>query len=340
VNASSSADGNSPGYRALVTGAAGFIGSNLACRLAADRHDVVAADWFRDGSFRNLTPFLRDGGDVLTLPEDPAAEVAALRDAGPFDVIYHQASITGVINADGSAATGPEADRRMLLNNVEQFRRLLRLAEATGAALVWASSCSVYGRGPVPMKETADYDPLNSYAFSKVAMERLADKYAPRLAHPPVGLRYSNVYGPGEDHKGPLASMIHKLAKTMRAGDRPRIFEHGEQRRDFVYVDDAVEANLAAYRALTDGHLDLGRGYAINAGAGRSWTFNEVVAELNRVLGTSLPPEYFKNPYDFTQDHTETDQSLAKELIGHEPRFDLATGLDAYEKSGKLGKSA
>src|SRR5439155_8688779 len=104
----------------------------------------------------------------------------------------------------------------------------------------------------------------------KVAMERLALHYAPKLAHPIVGLRYSNVYGPGEAHKGKLASMIYQLAAQMRAGKRPRIFRSGQQKRDFVYIDDAVQANVRAMTAKESG--------VFNAGVGRSWSFNDVVA--------------------------------------------------------------
>lgn len=324
--------------RALVTGGAGFIGSNLATHLAAAGVETVAADTFTEGTWRNLVAFLRHGGDAVTL--EHGLDLDSIRRCGPFDAIFHEAAITGVIAADGSALSGPEADRQMLRNNVEQFRLLLDYAVETGAAMIWASSCSVYGRGPVPMKEAAEPDPLNSYAFSKLAMEKLADRYASRLRHPPVGLRYSNAYGPNEDHKGPLASMIHKLAKAMRNGQRPRVFEHGEQRRDFVYVDDTVAANFAAATAAMTGKLEADRGYAFNAGAGRSWSFNDLIAELNRALGTDLPPEYFPNPYAFTQDHTETDQSSAKAAIGYEPQYDLARGLDAYAASGKLGMGA
>lgn len=154
-------------------------------------------------------------------------------------------------------------------------------------------------------------------------------RYAPRLAHPIVGLRYSNVYGPGEAHKGKLASMIYQLARQMREGNRPRIFTAGQQKRDFVYIDDVVQANMRALSARESGNY--------NAGAGRSWSFNEVVAELNRVLNTDLKPDYFDNPYSFTQDWTETDQTLAREKLGYEPKYDLRCGIDAYHASGKLG---
>jgi ADP-L-glycero-D-manno-heptose 6-epimerase len=162
-------------------------------------------------------------------------------------------------------------------------------------------------------------------------MERMAARYAVRLSHPIVALRYSNVYGPGEDHKGKLASMIQQLAKQMRAGRQPRIFSPGEQKRDFVFIEDVVQANLSAARAKSPG--------VFNIGAGRSWTFNEVVAELNRVLKTNLAPDYFANPYGFTQDWTETDLTLARAQLGFEPKFDLRRGIEAYSASGKLGIS-
>lgn len=312
--------------RALVTGGAGFIGSNLAKRLARDGHEVVAADTFLSSHWRTLVDF---EGDVLTLRDRD--DIDSIRAAGPFDVIFHQAAITGVIAKDGSAAAGEDI-HGFLRNNVEQFRALLEFAAETDARVVWASSCSVYGRKQAPQRESDPYDPLNVYAFSKVQCERLARIYQERGAKPIVGLRYSNVYGPGEDFKGKLASMIHQLAKQMRAGKQPRIFTAGEQRRDFVYIDDVVAANLKAAEATEGG--------VYNAGAGGSWSFNDVVAELNRALGTSLAPDYFTNPYGFTQDHTECDMTLARDKLGHVPTFDLRKGVDAYLASGTLGISA
>lgn len=316
--------------RILVTGAAGFIGSNLAKHYANAGHDVVAADTFHSSAWHNLADFT---GDVLTLPDhDMAAALTALTSLGPFDLISHQASITGVIDTEtGQSIPERQLTQPMMRNNVEVFRHLLDHAVTTQARIVWASSCSVYGQGEVPMKESHPRSPLNSYAFSKVCMERMAERYADKLAHPIVGLRYSNVYGPGEQHKGKLASIIQQLAVQMKAGNRPRIFTAGEQKRDFVYIDDVVQINELAGQANEPGNY--------NAGAGDSWTFNQVVAELNRVLGTELEPDYFENPYGFTQDWTQTDLTEARQMLGYEPKFDLAKGMDAYAASGRLGTS-
>ena len=301
--------------RMLVTGGAGFIGSNLVKRLAASGHDAVALDDFSSASFKNLIDFK---GDMLTL--DVAEGVAGLEKAGPFDVIFHQASITDTTVLD---------QRKMMHNNAEGFRNLLDLAVKWGSRVVWASSAATYGRGAAPMRESQTPGPLNVYGYSKLAMEHLADRYRSRLKHPIVGLRYFNVYGPGEQHKGKFASMIHQLAKQMKAGNRPRIFAPGDQRRDFVYIDDVMQMNELAAKATESG--------VFNVGAGSSASFNDVVAQLNRVLKTDLPPVYFENPYDFFQTLTEADLTQSRKLLGYEPQYDLRRGVDAYHASGTLG---
>jgi len=305
--------------RILVTGGAGFIGSNLALRLSELGHEVVVQDDFSSATWKNLTEFK---GDVLTCDLHPGFDLVARQ--RPFEVIFHEASITDTTVMD---------QRQMMENNVEAFRKLLDQAVVWGARVVWASSCSIYGQGPVPMKESQKPDPLNVYAFSKMVMENLAGVYQGRLKHPIVGLRYSNVYGRGEGHKGKFASMIFQLAKQMRGGNRPRIFRAGQQRRDFVYIEDVVQINLKAMEAKPP----LAGG-VFNAGFGGAFSFNQVVEELNRVLKTDLAPEYFENPYAFTQDWTETDLTESRRVLGYEPQFDLRRGIDAYFESGELGE--
>lgn len=302
--------------RVLVTGGAGFIGSNLVRQLQRDGHEVVVLDDFSSGHWTNLKDFR---GDLITI--DLAGDLRdALQSRPPFEIIFHQASITDTTVHD---------QHKMMRNNLEGFRNLLDLAVGWGSRVIWASSCSIYGQGAVPMKEAQPPDPLNVYAFSKMMMERLAEQYQPRLRHPIVGLRYSNVYGRGEAHKGKFASMIHQLAKQMRAGNRPRIFYQGQQRRDFVYIDDLVQLNLRAMTAKSGG--------VFNAGVGDAFSFNQVVEQLNRVLKTDLQPDYFENPYSFTQDWTQTDLTESKRVLQYQPQFDLVKGIDAYHASGFLG---
>ncbi|HET6169784.1 MAG TPA: ADP-glyceromanno-heptose 6-epimerase [Terracidiphilus sp.] len=300
--------------RILVTGGAGFIGSNLVKHLAAAGHETCVVDDFSSATWTNLVDYT---GDVVTL--DLAGDVSVL-DRKPFDVIFHEASITDTTVMD---------QRKMMTNNVEAFRNLLDLAAKWKSRMVWASSAATYGRGASPNKESQAAEPLNVYGYSKLAMERLAQHYQPQLAHPIIGLRYFNVYGAGEGHKGKFASMIGQLAAQMRAGKRPRIFYDGEQRRDFVYIDDVIAANLAAMQCKTSG--------VFNVGSGNSFTYNQVVEQLNRVLKTDLPPEYFENPYSFFQTWTEADLTQSRNILGYNPRFDLARGIDAYHASGKLG---
>ncbi len=144
-----------------------------------------------------------------------------------------------------------------------------------------------------------------------------------------VGLRYCNVYGPGEAHKGKRASMIFQLARQMREKD-PRLFKFGEQKRDYIYVKDVVTANLKAAEAGESG--------VVNCGSGAATTFNALVEILNRNLGTERRPEYIDNPYEAAyQNHTECDMAQAKRLIGFVPEYDIEKGIADYASTGKLG---
>lgn len=301
--------------RILITGGAGFVGSNLAKRLSADGHPTAVLDDFSSASWKNLVDFR---GDIITL--DIAGDVSPLERIEPFEVIFHEASITDTTVLD---------QRRMMHNNVEGFRNVLDLAEQWRSRVIWASSAATYGRGAAPMKESQPASPLNVYGYSKLAMERLAEGYRDRLKHPIVGLRYFNVYGAGENHKGKFASMIGQLARQMLAGHRPRIFTDGGQKRDFVYIDDVIQANLKAMTSKTPG--------VYNVGSGQAATFNQIIQQLNRVLKTDLPPEYMDNPYDFFQTWTEADLTESRKVLNYQPQYDLARGIEAYCATGEMG---
>jgi len=302
----------------LVTGAAGFIGSNLVEALQKRYPDarIVALDDFSSGYFKNLKNF--KGEFIAASIEDPSLWRRLLRNYR-FNAIFHQGAITDTTVTD---------QKKMVEVNTNAFKYLLDAAARWRAAVIYASSAAVYGNCPAPMREDGCTSPENVYGFSKLMMDRLAEIFL--KDHPGfkvVGLRYFNVYGPNEAHKGRFASMVYQLMKKMSRGERPRLFKWGEQKRDFVYVKDVVKANLLALEKNASG--------VFNVGSGRARSFNELVSIINRVLGTDLEPEYIDNPYDFYQNHTEADLRRAKTFLGYKPDWDLERGVEDYYKTLK-----
>jgi ADP-L-glycero-D-manno-heptose 6-epimerase len=296
----------------LVTGAAGFIGSNLILTLQERFPEarLVAVDDFRSGDFRNLQGYR---GDFVTADASRLDWHAQFKDIS-FDAIFHEASITDTTVHDQFLQSH---------DNIEGFRRVLDFAVHTHTPVVYASSAATYGIGSSRMKEDQPPAPANVYAFSKVQLDNLARVYATR--HPSwriVGLRYFNVYGPKEAHKKAAASMIYQLYLQMKKGNRPRVFRGGEQKRDFVYVKDVVACTILGLSAQQSG--------VYNCGSGQAFSFNEIIAELNRNLGTNLEPDYFENPYSFYQPHTEADLTLSQNELKYQPEYTPVTGIADY----------
>lgn len=296
----------------LITGGAGFIGSNLAFALSAQGHQVTVLDNFSSGHFKNLLGF---NGEIVA--NDIADEGAFDYLEQDYEAIFHEAAITDTTVLD---------QKRMVNVNVDAFRRLLVFAQDCGIKrVVYASSAGVYGNLPCPMRETDTPKPENVYGFSKAIMDNVARNAA--AASPDmkiVGLRYFNVYGPGEYFKGAAASMMFQLYHKMKAGKNPRIFEHGEQMRDFVYIKDVVAANLKAAQAKES--------CVCNVGTGTPEDFNAVIRCLNREMGLNMPTEYFPNPYDFYQNKTQAYTDHAFEKIGYKAQYSLADGIADYVK--------
>ena len=277
--------------RMLVTGGTGLVGSNLARELARQGHEVIitgsnASQKFPDFKGKVIhTGFCGIDWDSL----------------GKIDVLFHQAAINDTTMTD---------EREIMRANVDGSKMLFEHVVKHGCKrIVYASSTAIYGHAPAPQKETSRLEPLNPYAKSKIELEQFAATFQKK--HPAViiiGLRYCNVYGPGENHKGKRATMIYQLAQQMQQGN-PRIFKDGEHLRDYIYVKDVVTANLLAAKATES--------CVVNCGSGKSYSFNRVVAILNTVLGLSRKPEYIDNPYiGKYQNHTECDMSLAKKKLG------------------------
>ncbi|RLJ70334.1 ADP-L-glycero-D-manno-heptose 6-epimerase [Hydrogenivirga caldilitoris] len=301
--------------RVLITGGAGFIGSNIAFALQDEYPDakVYILDNFSSGHFKNLIGFK---GEVITGDIRDKALWDELRKRLSFDVVYHEAAITDTTVTD---------QKLMMEVNADSFRYILDSALEWNAKVIYASSAGVYGNTPPPMVEDRGLEPENVYGFSKLMMDHIAQDYMERYPELRiVGFRYFNVYGPRESYKGKTASMIYQLAVKMMHKQRPRIFKWGEQKRDFVYIKDVVKANLLALEKELSGIFNIATGVA------RS--FNEIIDILNRELGTNLETEYFDCPYDFYQEHTQADISRARKELGYEPDFSLEEGIRDYLK--------
>ena len=306
--------------KVLVTGGAGFIGSNLSLEIQKryPKAFITVVDDFRGSSFKNLLGF---NGDVMAYNVADPAFLAAAKSKN-FDTIFHMASITDTTVLD---------EKKMMCDNVEGFRNILDLAVRTQSDVFYASSAAVYGGGPagssgsaeMAFKESDAGFPNNIYGYSKWAMENLAKEYAGKLKI--VGLRFFNVFGPRETFKGPAASMIYQLTLQMKAGKRPRIFKFGEQRRDFIYIKDVVEAVLSARHSKIN--------TSINVGTGRPTPFNGLVAAINEALGTSYEPEYFDNPYDFYQNFTQADMTHAQKTTGFKCKFTTREAILDYVRN-------
>ncbi|MCB9838105.1 MAG: NAD-dependent epimerase/dehydratase family protein [Phycisphaeraceae bacterium] len=326
------------GERYIITGGGGFIGSNLVATLLSRRPDaaLLVVDDFRSGSAINIVeacerrgvpPF---GGDLIAEPTGDLDWDDILEAVKP-DAVFHLAAITDTTVLD---------ERRMLLDNVEGFRGLLHACVEASCPLVYASSAATYGSPAegfdrLPFPESAAGKPNNVYGFSKWMMETLHRRLSAEVSKPGakapriVGLRYFNVYGPGEARKGKMASMPYQLAQQILAGKRPRLFTGGEQARDQVHVDDVVAMTLAGANAdATPG--------VYNCGSGRATTFNEIADAVRRGMGvdeTRFATEYFEMPpavREFYQEFTCADLAQAKAGLDWAPQRDPITAIASY----------
>jgi ADP-L-glycero-D-manno-heptose 6-epimerase len=258
----------------IVTGAAGFIGSRLVEGLnRRGISDIIAVDNLQHSDkFRNLA-----GCEIADFV-DQAEFIANLeRFEGAVEAVFHQGACSDTMETDG---------RYMMDNNYGYSRRLADWCQEEATPLIYASSASVYGAGPEFREERRCEKPLNVYGYSKFLFDQYARRILPTKNSQLVGLRYFNVYGPNEAHKGRMASVALHAYQQLNAEGRVKLFEgadgyrDGEQRRDFIYVDDAVAVNLwFLERRDVSG--------VFNCGTGKAQTFNRLAAAVvNAVHGT------------------------------------------------------
>lgn len=308
----------------LITGGAGFIGSNLAFYLQNEfpESKLVIFDVFQGeenyqrlkiknfGNYKNLIGFKGKiiSGDITNQEDLQRLKVYQ------FDYIFHFAAISD------TRVTHEEIMRK---TNVTSFYDLLAMAHKNNTAIIYASSASTYGSSPSPQK-IGDEAPDNLYGASKHAMDQIADKYIQEYPEMHiVGLKFFNVYGEREYFKEKTASMILQLGHQILAGKSPRLFENSNKiMRDFVYIKDVITANILACSAKKSG--------IYNIGTGIRRSFKDIVDILQKELDTNLSIEYFENPYKAYQTDTQADISLSEEFLNYSPKYTLEQGIQEY----------
>ncbi|WP_279039033.1 ADP-glyceromanno-heptose 6-epimerase [Campylobacter helveticus] len=300
--------------RIIITGGAGFIGSNLALALQ-ENNEILIIDKMRSdkkldngnlesfGHFKNLLDFK---GELFVGDINEAKTFEVMREFKP-ETIFHQAAISD---------TTAYNQTQVLSTNLNSFKDCIKLAIKCDSKLIYASSASVYGDMPSPQKVGYE-EPKNPYAFSKLMMDKLAQKYFNELHI--VGLRYFNIYGKNEFFKGKTASMILQFGLQILSGKNPRLFEGSEKiYRDFTYIKDVVNANLKALETKSG---------IYNVGSGKARTFKDIVDILQKELGTNLAYEWIQNPYKKAyQFHTHA--HLSENFYTSE--FELEAGIKDY----------
>jgi len=300
---------------ALVTGAAGFIGSNLAGALLDRGYEVRGVDNFVTGHERNLRS-LRDA-EGFSFYEADIRDADAIADiTNGVDDIFHQAADSSVPRSVDDPVTTTDVNCTGTATIIHAAR------QANVDTLVVASSSAIYGSTEqLPKVETMAPQPESPYALSKYYTEKLALQASELYDIDTAALRYFNIYGPRQDPNGDYAAVIPKFISLMLDGERPVIYGDGEQSRDFTFIDNAVQANILAAESDVTGE-------AFNVGCGGRVTINELVDTLNDVLDTDIDPVY-DDPRPGDVRHSHADISKAKELLSYDPDVSFAEGLEA-----------
>jgi ADP-L-glycero-D-manno-heptose 6-epimerase len=306
----------------IVTGGAGFIGSNIVKGLnARGREDILVVDDLTDGAkFRNLV----DCEILDFLDKNDFIDILQARSLStePVEAVFHQGACSSTMERDG---------RYLMKNNYAYSRHLLHYCLEHEVAFLYASSASVYGAGD-GFAETREYEaPLNTYGYSKFLFDQYVRRILPGARSQIAGFRYFNVYGPGERHKGGMASVAWQLSRQLDRGENLCLFRgcdgyaDGEQRRDFVYVDDVVDVNLW----FLD-HAD--RSGIFNVGTGGSRSFNALAEVLIDWYGRG-EVEYIPMPEDLRgryQSYTQADLTALRAAGYERPFRSLEEGVALY----------
>jgi nucleoside-diphosphate-sugar epimerase len=296
----------------LVTGGAGFIGSNLVDELLRREHRVRVLDNLSTGRPENLAA-VRERIDFFN------ADICDLETIRPcfagVDYVIHLAALPSVPR---SVADPLSANR---VNIEGTLNVLLAAREAGVKRVVFAASSAAYGDNPIlPRVESHEPRPMSPYALTKVAGEYYCQIFTRLYGVEAVALRYFNIFGPRQNPHSQYSGVLSKFIAAYIEGTTPTIFGDGEQSRDFTYIDNVVDATLRACTAPN------APGRAINVGVGGRFTLNQTIALLNQIFGKQVTPRY-DPPRSGDVLHSQADISLARQLLGYEPKVPYEQGL-------------
>lgn len=299
--------------KALVTGGAGFIGSNIVNELVEEGVEVVVLDDLYLGSETNL----EDVREEIEFIQGSVTDEESLEEAvGGCDTVFHLAARSSSPMHKDNPAEGARI-------NIEGFIKTVEAAKKSEVEkIVYASTSSMYGSVEPPHREDMGEYPTNLYTASKMSRELYAKVYSQETDIHFTGLRYFSVYGPREKAKGKYANVITQFMWKMMDGEKPVIWGDGSQSRDFTFVKDIARANIKAAEIKQETN-----GEYYNIGTGRDVDFNTLVEMLNEALGTSIEPEHIEHPRDNPVMTTKADNTKAREQLGWEPEVDLEEGI-------------
>lgn len=304
----------------IVTGGAGFIGSNLIRQLNASGHNnILVVDDLKDGhKFTNLVSL--NIADYID--KDEFIHKLSPGFLSNVEAVFHQGACSSTTEWNG---------KYMMQTNYEYSKQLLEFANQQKTPFIYASSAAVYG-GSHEFKEAAEYEkPLNIYGYSKLLFDQWIRRHNSRFTIPVVGLRYFNVYGPGEAHKGSMSSVAYHFNEQIKTEGICRLFAgsdgyaNGEQKRDFIYVDDVVKVNLW----FLDHQQHSG---IFNVGTGKAQTFNEVaesvIAWHQQGKMEYIPfPKHLQGAY---QSYTQADISALRKIGYRQDFVNVEIGVKSY----------
>ena len=305
----------------LITGGAGFIGSNIAFYLQDNYPDanIIIFDCFRNnellsngnlisyGHYKNLIGLK---GEVICGNINNKDDLLVLKNY-KFDYIFHQAAISD---------TRAYNQELVFQTNINSFYDFIQIAKKNNSILIYASSAATYGSLPSPQKIGVE-SPENPYGYSKFAMDQIAYRFRNDIQV--IGLRYFNVYGNKEFYKGKTSSMVIQLGHQILSNKPPKLFKGSDKIfRDFIFIDDVIQANLKACQSKSNG--------VFNVGTGLPRSFQDIADLLQLELGTEMETDYFLNPYEGYQMHTQADITLTKEKLGFKPIMTLESGIKSY----------